>query len=113
MNRFGKRPRRGRWLKSVLLPVVFFGALMGMFLAGLGSLDRATQAQQLRSTEETIRRAAVHCYAVEGQYPPSLQYLEEHYGIRIDRERYVVHYQTFAANLMPDVAVFPLDRRME
>ena len=45
------------------------------------------------------------CYAAEGVYPPTLSYLEEHYGLQIDEERYTVHYSAFAENLMPDITV--------
>ena len=45
------------------------------------------------------------CYAAEGIYPPDLDYLEEHYGLQIDRDRYTVFYQIFASNLMPDITV--------
>ena len=34
-----------------------------------------------------------------------LEYLEEHYGIQVDRDRYTVVYDAFASNLMPDVTV--------
>ena len=55
--------------------------------------------------EESIRRAAVTCYAVEGMYPPSLEYLVEHYGIQINEELYTVKYEIFASNLVPDITV--------
>ena len=46
-----------------------------------------------------------NCYAAEGVYPPTLEYMEEHYGIQIDRQRYTVHYEVFASNIMPDITV--------
>ena len=36
-----------------------------------------------------------------------IEYLEEHYGIQIDRERYNVFYEGFASNIMPDITVIP------
>ena len=61
-------------------------------------------AETLRSA---IARASVQCYAIEGRYPPSVQYLEENYGIRIDRERFHVFYEGFASNIIPDITVIP------
>ena len=55
--------------------------------------------------EDALRRAAVACYCVEGAYPPDLKYLEERYGIQIDRQRYTVSYVPVAENLMPDITV--------
>jgi hypothetical protein len=45
---------------------------------------------------------------VEGVYPPTIEYIEEYYGIQIDREQYAVFYDIFADNLMPDITVVPL-----
>lgn len=55
--------------------------------------------------EEAIRRAAVACYAMEGIYPPNLEYMKEYYGIQVDEKRYTVVYNAFAENLMPDITV--------
>ena len=55
--------------------------------------------------EEAVRRSAVACYAAEGAYPPDVEYLEEHYGLQVDRERYAVKYEVIASNLMPDITV--------
>ncbi|CBK76046.1 putative uncharacterized protein [Clostridium sp. CAG:149] len=60
------------------------------------------------SLRDAIRRASVQCYAIEGRYPPSVEYLEEHYGIVIDRDRYHVFYDGWASNVMPDITVLPV-----
>ena len=48
------------------------------------------------------------CYAIEGRYPPSIEYLEEHYGVMINRKKYNVFYDGFASNVMPDITVVPV-----
>ena len=63
------------------------------------------QEQSRRQLEETLRRAAVACYAAQGAYPPDLNYIEEHWGVQIDRSRYAVFYQVEGSNLMPDITV--------
>ena len=55
--------------------------------------------------EQVLHKTAAACYAAEGIYPPDLEYLEEHYGIQVDRDRYTVMYDVFASNLMPDITV--------
>ena len=40
-------------------------------------------------------------------YPPSLDYLADNYGVVVDREHYIVHYDVFASNIMPDIRVVP------
>ena len=52
-----------------------------------------------------VRRAAVTCYAVEGAYPTTLEYLKKHYGLVYDEENYFVFYNAFASNILPELIV--------
>ncbi len=56
---------------------------------------------------ETILAAATRCCAVEGSYPQSLDYLEEHYGLRVNDRDYAIIYEAFATNVAPNVVVTP------
>ena len=101
------RKRRNTWLgmlRGLLLPAAAAVALV-MFAAALDGLSAGRDAEDLRQLEEALRRGCAACYAAEGVYPPNLEYLEDHYGIRVDEERYAVFYSAFADNLMPDVTV--------
>ena len=101
------RKRKNPWLgmlRGLLLPAAAAVALV-MFAAALDSLSAGRDAEDLRQLEEALRRGCAACYAAEGVYPPNLEYLEDHYGIRVDEERYAVFYSAFADNLMPDVTV--------
>ncbi len=71
----------------------------------LGDASESRIAEDRIQLEETVRRAVVACYATEGCYPPSLEYLEENYGLRINKELYTVIYEVFSSNLMPDITV--------
>ena len=71
----------------------------------LRQLDSGRKAEGARILEESVRRSAAACYAAEGMYPPDLDYLQEHYGLQIDRSRYTVFYEIFAENLMPEITV--------
>ncbi len=68
-------------------------------------LSGKAEAEGEETLRSAIARAVVQCYAIEGRYPPSVEYLEENYGIQIDRERYYVFYEGFASNVMPDITV--------
>ena len=101
------RKRRNPWLgmlRGLLLPAAAAVALV-MFAAALDGLSAGRDAEDLRQLEEALRRGCAACYAAEGVYPPNLEYLEDHYGIRVDEERYAVFYSAFADNLMPDITV--------
>ena len=91
-------------LAGLLLPVAVLAILM-CFLMGVSNLTEGQADEDKRQLEEVLRRSAVACYAAEGIYPPDLAYLEEHYGIQINEERYVVSYDALAENLMPDITV--------
>ncbi len=48
---------------------------------------------------------ALLCYSIEGEYPSDLEYLEKHYGVRINGDKYIVDYSYFGANIRPTVTV--------
>ena len=91
---------------SMLLLLVLLPAALLLAVRGLGG--RADR-ENLVLAEQAVRRAAVECYALEGWYPDSLSYLTQHYGVRVDTDRYLVDYQFIASNLMPDITVLLLD----
>ena len=100
MRRKGKAKLAARLVFPLIAAafLVWFCLSMG----GLNSGQGETGRQQL---EDSRRRAAVTCYASEGIYPPDTDYIAEHYGVTIDDDRYVVFYDIFAENLMPDITV--------
>lgn len=75
------------------------------FLAGVSRLETQHQALGKQQLEQTLRRTAVSCYASEGFYPPSVEYMQTHYGLQFEEENYVIRYERFASNLMPDITV--------
>ena len=79
-------------------------AVLWLFVA-VGNLQHSRNQYEQAQLEEALRRAAVACYAAEGIYPPDLAYLVTHYGVQIDETRYLVVYDAFAQNLMPDITV--------
>ena len=106
--------RKSGWdvFRSILTPILFTVIVMGMIVYGLRQTEEASKAEGLRILEESIRRAVVINYAIEGTYPQSIADVEEKYGIIINgtngRTEYIVHYNIFASNIMPDVAVIEL-----
>lgn len=88
-----------------LIPLAVFAGMIAVFLSGTLLFSRKADLKGAETLRDAIRRASVQCYAIEGRYPPSVAYLEENYGIRIDKERYDVFYNGFASNFMPDITV--------
>ena len=54
---------------------------------------------------DAVRSAALTCYAVEGAYPQSLEALKHGYGLAYNEDAYIVVYDAFASNVMPDIQV--------
>lgn len=91
-------------VRLVLLLAVFTAAIILLLLA-TGKIRGDTDERQTALLKDAIDNAVVGCYAAEGRYPESLDYLVENYGIQIDKERYVVIYDAFADNVRPRVQV--------
>jgi|WetSurMetagenome_2_1015567.scaffolds.fasta_scaffold590620_2 hypothetical protein len=96
-----------------LLPgIATFVVIAALVVYGLVNVGRGSMDEGQRLLEESLRRAAVSCYAIEGRYPPSLDYLVTYYGVVIDSERYDVFYTgVFASNILPEITVIPKEVR--
>lgn len=80
-------------------------AVLACFLVGVSNVRGGAEGEGRQQLEESIRRTAAACYAAEGIYPPSVEYMQEKYGLQVDENRYYVDYILFADNLMPDFTV--------
>lgn len=67
----------------------------------------ALREQGAASVRDAVLRAAAQCCAVEGSYPHTLRHLEEHYGLTVNHDDYVVTYEAYASNVTPSVVVVP------
>lgn len=99
------KQRKWIWVSLILLAVLAF------VLTAVTNLEQGKQAQDIRQLEQVLHRTAVACYAVEGAYPPNVEYMREHYGLTYDESRYLVHYELFASNFMPEITV--MEKRHE
>ena len=104
--------RKSIWdfVRGAMVPIIFTAVMMGMIVSGLRQTEESSRAENLRILEDSIRRAVVVAYAIEGRYPQSIEYIEKRFGIHIDWTRYHVHYDVFACNIFPDVTVIELAR---
>jgi hypothetical protein len=75
-----------------------------------GSLNGQVSDKQIDFLEDAVRRSAIQCYALEGAFPTSLNYLEENYGLIIDHKNYIVYYEQMGGNLIPQIRVVPVNR---
>ena len=70
-----------------------------------GVASNVATEQGAVTLRQTVLDSAMQCLALEGAYPPTLEYLEQEYGLVINRDDYVVTYVAYASNVMPSVQV--------
>ena len=87
--------KRMAGLLAIVLVVVLSSNAIGASLREQGEL----------SVRNAILNSAKQCCAIEGAYPSSLAYLEENYGLVVNRSDYAITYEVFADNVMPNVVV--------
>lgn len=87
------------------LRLLVTAAILAAFIYALHSFGRQTIERQEESLRNAITRDVIQCYALEGSYPPSLSYIEEHYGLTYDHSTFFVDYRPIAGNLYPDVTI--------
>ena len=96
----GETVKRRTWIAWVIVGVLLIGAIGIVF--GLGNSEKEAETELVRSA---VKNAALSCYAVEGAFPESVDYLRERYGLVYDESRYIVVYDAFASNILPDIRV--------
>lgn len=103
MHLYEKRPGLG--LKGILLSVAVVLALIVLFGLMISRAGSSADREQEELLENAIRNAAVTSYAIEGKYPATLEQIVDEYGVIIDESHFLVRYDVFAANIMPDISV--------
>lgn len=102
--------KQKKGIAAGLLPVVLAIGILALFFVGIQRLDTGRREEGRTQLESALHRAAAACYAMEGFYPPDTEYMVQHYGVQIDESRYVVFYEVFAENLMPEITVLLKER---
>lgn len=100
---FIKQKSRPLWQK--LMPLAVTAAVLCAFYLSVASLSSTAGTEQKRNLEAALRRGIMQCYALEGRYPPSLQYLLDNYPIYYNKDAFFVDYQTIGENIYPTVSV--------
>lgn len=90
---------------KMVLFIVLFVLCASLFMGGASKTIQENQTEYL---SDAVRRAAVQCYALEGRFPDNVVYLEDNYGLIIDRNNYAVYYEPTGGNLIPQIRVIPL-----
>ena len=92
--------------RGILLPALVLALMLVVLFIGVRKFTEINNEQNRILTEQSIKKAAIQCYANEGMYPADIEYLTDKYYVTIDYDRYNVIYDCFASNIMPTIQVF-------
>ena len=87
----------------IKIAAVFFAVFLA--LTAFSYIEKRSDRERVKQLDDALHRAVAACYASEGAYPPSLDYIVEKYGVRIDEELFDVIYRVEASNLMPEITI--------
>ncbi|SDB29312.1 MULTISPECIES: hypothetical protein [unclassified Butyrivibrio] len=92
-------------IMGFIVPSLVIIFIIVIFYIGVSQISRSTEKKQEESLYTAVERDIVQCYSIEGIYPPSLEYLEEHYGLVYDKSIFFIDYRPVASNIYPDVTI--------
>ena len=96
-------------LKKVLISSVIYICFFIFLYVGTINISNSSIKETKNTLETAVIHAVVQCYAIEGMYPPNIEYLEKNYGLIVDHNNYIVHYEVFASNILPDISIISLN----
>lgn len=101
------RPRESSGRKTAkrticLVVLLVLVLLLTVLFRRIGS-DQDDQA--IASLKQNVTQAAVQCYAIEGNYPSDITYLEQNYGVSYNAAKYRVSLVPAEDGSLPEVTV--------
>lgn len=96
---------KGKSLLKIAVGAFLIFVIAALLLPEINALAGDLETRRQDSIRGAVLRAASQCYAVEGVYPDSLNYLEDTYGLLINHNKYIVSYDCYASNRPPKVQV--------
>ena len=97
--------RHGYLVRGIAVTLVVFGFLLFGGMRLLDYIDHSSRGAEEQLVADAVRQAAITCYSVEGAYPGKLSHLTDYYGLAYNEDAFIVSYDAFAENLMPDIHV--------
>ena len=104
MRRFGAEAN-DNILRRLLVPIISLMIGLAVFCYASDSFASGTADREKAALEDAVRSSVVFCYSIEGAYPEDVEYLEEHYGLNYDKNRFFVGYRLQGSNIMPDITI--------
>ncbi len=91
--------------RRFLLPCIILIAVLLIALIVIRDPGKDIGEESATAIQQAVERSSLQCYVVEGVYPPNLQYLEDNYGLQVNKNDFYITYDAFASNIPPSVVV--------
>ncbi len=91
----------------IMLIILTFSVTLLIF--GISDYQSKYDEIQIKSIRSAIFDSLITCYALEGKYPEDLHYLVENYGLIMNDNKYIYHYELFGSNILPEYDVIQYD----
>lgn len=103
MKRFSRRKKFT--IKPIAFTIMAFAIFIVIFVFAVSSVGSNNTERQEDILRNALERDIMHCYALEGYYPPSLAYIEEKYGLIYDKDAYIIDYRPIGSNIYPNLTI--------
>ena len=74
---------------SVLVTILVITVVAAIVFAAIGDYKDRYDKKKAEEVRDTVLSYVAQCYALEGRYPADLQYLEDNYGLVLNKDKYV------------------------
>lgn len=101
--------KKEKKLRTGLLPLLLLAAALCILIAASASLASTNRERETEILSNALERSITQCYALEGSYPPDLDYLKEHYGLTYNSDRYFIDYRYIGGNFRPNTIIIERD----
>lgn len=91
--------------KLMYVSLILIVAFIFLCIVNIDGFWEDKQEKSTKSIEAAVKKMALECYALEGSFPPSVDYLKENYGMIVNDDAYFYHYQANGSNMPPDIRV--------
>ena len=91
----------------IISALAIIAAALILIFVVFGNAANDEQEESIQAIKDTILEKSLQCYVIEGAFPDDISYLEDHYGLIINRNDFYVVYNPIAENLPPQISVVP------
>lgn len=103
-------PREKRHIAR-FVPLLLGIAAIAFLWISADHMSTENTAHEKEIVSTALTRSLTQCYALEGFYPPDLDYLCDHYGFTYNQNHFFIDYQYIGGNLRPDVTIIEKEQK--